>query len=164
MLAINKTAMSDTSEREIFDCLVSNIKLAKAQCPILYRSPRRVGPSYEIMRKALIAVENCCRQACVWREDTRHLAIADKINQLRHKAGGWLRQKPPEVRHFPMMEKLLDMLLISAEMLKNRRTGRVGMILPEVMPVHRENRHVRVANLPPSMTVSKGGIILPAGL
>jgi hypothetical protein len=153
--------MTGLSEVEIFDCMIGNFRSAAEKCEQLAWHPRR-GFVYNAMRKELKLAEGACRQAAAHREDARWLSIGMAIEHAHKRAGTWIRGLPSKdgrkVAH-PLFLKLaesLRKLANDAEILKNRATGRVGMILPEPLPgPHRDTRPVSV-RLP-------SGLIVPAG-
>lgn len=164
--------MGRLTEREIFNCLTENFRLAADHCVELAKRTRR-GPIYTRLREELKLIEGCCRQASAWREDTRWLNIAHVAAEAHRLAGEWLRgvkvgngprRKVPEGELHPMFMQLGDWLRArhaEAIALRDRATGRVGMILPIVRegPL-RESRQHRV-ELPPGMTYRPSGLIVP---
>ena len=164
--------MGALTEREIFDCMATNLKLAAEHADDLAVKPFK-GPIYELYREELSLVEGCCRQASAWREDTRWLDIGLKMAEAHKLAGQWLRgYKINGVRvkvaegekHlcFVKMAELLRALLKKCEETRDQKTGHVGMIVPEpIRPFMRDDRKHRV-QLPFAM--SPGGIIIPHGV
>lgn len=156
--------MGDLTENEIMDCLRDNLRKAIQDCLTLARVPNQ-GPAYVRLRDEAELIEGACRQVAAWREDTRWLGIAFMIAIAKEKAGTWLRgYKTPNGikikladRHrFEMFNKLADnlrLLMVKVDEYQHKRTGKVGLILPEPQrAVHRETR-------PHSMS----GLILPDG-
>ena len=167
--------MGKLTEVEIFDCMRSNLRAAASLCEDLARSPVR-GPNYSKLRDALKLIEGCCRQASAWREDTRWLNIGMVIAEAHKRAGGWLRgQKIDGVKIktaesvmqplFRMLAENLRAIEKLTEQTKTGRTGRVGMILPEMLapPIRTQGRAVTV-QLPNGMKKTASGLILPASL
>ena len=135
--------MGALTEREIFDCLSTNFRLAAEDCEKLARSPRK-GAAYSSLRDRLELLEGACRQASVWRQDTRWLSIGMCMAEAHKRAHGWLmgikieggpRIKIAPGHMHPLFLKLAGNLRLGqkkAEELRDKRTNRVGMILPEL--------------------------------
>jgi hypothetical protein len=167
--------MGALSEPEIFSCLTENCRMAAEHAEFLASSPR-VGPTYRLLRDELELIEGACRQAAHWREDTRWLKIGLAMEHAHKNAGEWLRgikngpgpriPLAPGHKH-PLFMKLAETLRALHKMtddLRDKATGRVGMILPEVQkaPMRTQGRPMQVL-MPPSVQVSRGGILLPPG-
>ena len=164
------TIMGRLTETEIFDCLVTNFRLAAENASKLATSPRK-GLIYDDLRKQLALVEGACRQAGAWREDSRWFPIGLLMEEAHKKAGDWIRGikmpdgsrvKFPNRTLYELFTKLsenLRALHTMAAQLRDAKTGRLGMILPEVQPgPHRDTRPVGW-----NQAITKGGIILPPG-
>jgi hypothetical protein len=139
--------MGALTEIEIFDCLVENFRLAVDNCEKLANVPA-AGPAYNELRHQLLAIEGACRQASVWREDTRWLAIGMMMHEAHQRAGNWLRGHMPR-KLFGMLADNLRAGLKLAQDYRTKATGRIGMILPEIQ------RDIRTSGRPVQ-------IILPA--
>ena len=165
--------MGALTEAEISDCLRTNFKLAAELSDDLARLPLK-GVTYDRFRKTLSLIEGSCKQAAVWREDSRWLEYGLMMAKCHKLAGDWLRGiklddgttrniNPGELH--PLFAKLADNLRMFAALAERTRTaatGKMGMILPAALPApHRDTRPVQV--LLPQLNVSKGGIILPPG-
>ena len=159
--------MGVLTEQEIFDCLKSNLRLAAQNCDKLAVSPRK-GPAYRRLRDELRLIEGACRQAAYWRGDARWLRIGLYMAEVHKRAGDWLRgvkqidgrrvKIAPGQLH-PLFSKLAENLraaYVKASDFQNKRTDRVGLILPKPQPP-RENRDTR----PVGYTPSAGGILMP---
>lgn len=159
--------MGQLTEREIFDCLAVNFRLAAEHCENLARLPRK-GQTYIELRKELRLLEGACRQAAAWREDARWLRVGLYMAETHRRAGDWLRGiKQPgggwrpiaEGQRHPLFMKLAENLRaaqVKAEGLRDRVTGRRGMILPKPFPgPHRDTR-------PVGWTKRASGLITPA--
>lgn len=158
--------MGALTEAEIFDCIATNAKLAAEHCDDLARRPRE-GDTYHKLRTELKLIEGACRQASVWRQDTRWLPIGLMMEEAHKRAGDWLRGSKVEGvrvkladRHyyqcFTKLAENLRGLQREMEALRTRRTGRVGMILPTPLPgPHRDTR-------PVGFRATAGGILLPS--
>ena len=160
--------MGNLTEIEIFSCLSENFRLAAEDCDKLAKLPRK-GRSYSSLRDKLELLEGACRQAAVWRQDTRWLSIGMFMGECHKRAGEWLRgvKVPggPRVKlapgHIhPLFMKLAENLRAAearAEEFRTKATGRVGMILPDAAPApHRDT--VPVGWTRPS------GLIIPDGV
>lgn len=164
--------MGALTETEIFDCMVTNLRLAIEDSRRLAASSLR-GAIYDRFRKELKLIEGCCRQASAWRSDTRWLPLGLMIEQVHAKAGSWLRGvKLPDGTLItfrsgelnPLFTKLaekLEEMLQGVIMLRDKATGRSGVILPDMVPgPHRDTRPSRVI-LPGGMYRTHSGLILP---
>lgn len=162
--------MSDLTETEIIDRMQSSLREAIQASQDLAISSRK-GPTYSRLREHLGLVEGCCRQLSVWREDSRWLKIGMLMSECHKKAGGWLRgYKDPRTGqrvHFGIKAQnpLFSMLAVNligiyemAELIRTAKTGKLGMILPE-MP----NAERRIGAPVMGHRISTGGIILPRG-
>lgn len=143
--------MGNLTEIEIFDCLSANFRLAAEDCEKLAKLPRK-GPTYSALRDRLELLEGACRQAAVWRQDTRWLQIGMFMAECHKRAGEWLRGikvqgSPVRVKiapgHMhPLFLKLAENLRaaqVRADEFRTKATGKVGMILPEAAPApHRD--------------------------
>ncbi len=143
--------MGALTEPEIFSCLIENFRLAAEDCDRLARGER--GPVYKRLKTELALVEGALRQAGYWREDARWLYIV-KIPAMAHKsAGTWLRERHAAWK-FAKLADVLRAGLKAVQDMKDKRTGRIGMILPKPQEgPHRDTRPVQVK--------TPGGIIFP---
>jgi hypothetical protein len=159
--------MSQLTETEIFDCLKTNLRLAAQNCDKLAVSPRK-GRIYQQLRDELRLIEGACRQAAYWRGDARWLRIGLYMAEVHKRAGDWLRgikqidgkrvKIAPGQLH-PLFQKLAENLraaYVKADDFQNKRTDRVGLILPKPQPP-REHRDTR----PVGYTQSAGGVYVP---
>lgn len=157
--------MGALTEREIFSCMAENFRLAAQSCEALAILPV-TGPTYLALRTQLRLLEGTCRQAAVWRQDSRWYEIGLQMAEAHKRAGTWLRgYKDPETgapvkladahrnRCFTMLADNLRKGEKAAVDLRDKRTNRVGTILPEsyTKPVRSKN----------PVMVTRGGIILP---
>ncbi len=160
--------MGSLTETEIFDCLSTNFRLAAEDCEKLARLPRK-GPTYSNLRDKLELLEGACRQASVWRQDTRWLQIGMAMAEAHKRAGEWLRGikiagRPGRIKiadgHMhPLFLKLAENLRLGqkkAEELRDKRTNRVGMILPEL-------GRAPLRDTTPVGWRRSSGLIVPAG-
>ncbi len=153
--------MSYLTEHEIFDCLAQNFASAAEKCEKLAWGPRR-GFIYYAFVKEIKLIEGACQQACTWREDSRWLRIGLMMGEVHRRAGGWMRSSPTKEtrkeadKRFKKLGENLRLFAREAEDLRDKATGKLGMILPEPLPgPHRDTRPVQV--------ITPGGIIVPAG-
>jgi hypothetical protein len=161
--------MSDLTEAEIFSCLVTNFRLAAEHCDDLARLPKK-GPTYLKFRAELKLIEGACRQAAYWRSDARWLQIGLMMEEAHRRAGDWLRgvkgpdghRRPiPQGTLHPLFVKLAENLrlgLARAQEFKDKKTGRMGAILPIVQADPNFERRTF------GYRQTAGGIILPDGV
>lgn len=156
--------MGALTESEIFDCMAENFRLAAGYCDHLARSPIH-GPIYLQLRDSLRLLEGTCRQAAVWRQDTRWYDVGLAMAEAHKRAGGWLRgATDPDTgrkiklasahrfKCFTMLAANLRAAEAKADRLRTARTGRVGMILPDSYRVPGPTRR------------TASGLILPGGM
>lgn len=164
--------MGALTETEIFDQMKTSFRLAIELCEDLARLPLK-GPTYDKFRKQLRLIEGCCKQANTWREDTRWLAFIQLMSECHRRAGDWLRgikqadgtrlRIAPGTLHpaFEMLADNLRALFLVTERIRTEKTGRSGMILPEVMAgPHRDTRPV---GFRAPLVITPGGILIPDG-
>jgi hypothetical protein len=154
--------MGALTEPEIFDCLVTNFREAAERCRFLAWHPRR-GYVYLKFVKNLKLAEGACRQACAHREDARWLPIGMALAETHKRAGRWVRgskTKDERAAAQRLFNKLSDQLMALArdvDDVRNKATGRIGMILPRPLEgPYRETRPIQV--------LTPGGIIVPDGV
>jgi len=82
--------MGALSEREIFDCIAENCRLAAENCDKLAARPIS-GPAYLELRDQLALIEGACRQAAAWRGQDKWLDVAQYFPIAHKMAGEWLR-------------------------------------------------------------------------
>jgi len=153
--------ISRLTEVEIFDCLFSNFAEAAEKCEVLANHPRR-GLVYVSFLKNIKEIEGAALQASTWREDTRWLKISMQMGEVHRRAGHWMRTSPTKEtraeadKRFKKLGEILRMFARECLDLRDKATGRSGMILPEPLPgPHRNVRPVQV--------MTPGGLILPPG-
>lgn len=160
--------MGALTEREIFDCLSTNFRLA-AEAAERLATIKRTGPTYDSLREKLELIEGACRQAAVWRQDARWLQIGIMMAEAHKRAGDWLRGikvagspvriKLADGHRHPLFLKLAENLRAGEQRaieLRDKKTGRVGMILPKA------GRAPRRDTVPVGWRRT-GGILVPAG-
>lgn len=148
-------AVSDLSEIEIFDCLVTNFRDAAEHCEALALQHNRIeGQRYVKLRDNLVKIEGAARQAAMWRDDARWLAIGQHAAECHKKCGDWLRFKT-RGRMFEKCAENMRMMLAAAQDMKDRATGVRGAILPPTPKYDPANRSVQVR--------TPGGLLLPVG-
>jgi hypothetical protein len=160
--------MGDLTEREIFDCLEENFRLAADNAEKLAHVPAK-GPVYAQFRDNLCLIEGACRQANYWRQDTRWLDIAKWCGTVHQTCGDWLRgikvKGGPRVKladghlhpNFMRAAQRLKACHQVAIDFRDKATGKVGMILPTPLPgPHRDTR-------PVGWSRTNSGLFLPAG-
>ena len=168
--------MGNLTEVEIFGCMIENCRKAIEHCERLAREPRK-GLNYQALRKELKLIEGACRQAGMWREDTRWHTIGMQIAQAHAYAlkwvigekapGGGPRVRTPEGDFHPLFMKLaknLTMLMAGIEKTRHERTNRVGMILPVPLRSETRTQGRSVQVLLPGHHRTKAGLIVPSGI
>lgn len=149
-------SMSDLTEREIFDRLMTSCREAAEHCEALAVQVNRIkGQRYVKLREQLKLIEGCCRQAAMWRDDARWLQFGQFAVVCHQKCGDWLRFKT----RGPMFAKLAENMRAmqkGAEQMRDAATGVRGPILPETPKYQPDNRLVQVR--------TPGGLILPPGV
>jgi hypothetical protein len=162
--------MSQTTEAEIFDCLVTNFRLAAENCDTLANRPVS-SPAYVNLRDELKLIEGAFHQACFWREDERWLDIARQIPEAHRLAGEWLRgvevesdvpgaivRRPiPEGQLHPMFAKLAEFLRWCAEKANELRHAKTGVMGANLRPIPHGPRNVSQQGWR-----ARGGLIVPA--
>lgn len=146
-------AVSDLTELEIFDRLISSFRAAEEHCRALARQENRIkGERYNKLRTELQLIEGAARQASAWREDWRWLQIGQYAAECHKRCGGWLRHRDPP-KLFLLLADNMQMMLKATQQLKDRATGKIGLIVPERPKYEPVNRQV-----------SLNGLIIPAGV
>lgn len=166
--------MGALTEVEIFDCMATNLALAADCCDQMATRPTR-GVPFIKFREACANVEGACRQASQWRSDTRWLPMGlmmEKCHQLALKWITGLKVEPRRPRiavserdkhqGFVKMAENLRFAAEAMEILKNSKTGKIGMILPDTSrgPTRTQGRPMQVL-LPEGMSARPSGLIVP---
>lgn len=135
------------TEAEIKDCWRTNMLGAADDARTLAQLPGLrflQGPVFERMRERLKLAEGACRQMCHWREDARWLYLAPMLEELHQRVRLMITMRS-SAELFGMCEQMLRKLVLDADSLENKATGRVGMILPDPVQVIRtDSRPVQV--------------------
>lgn len=134
--------MSDLTEREILDCLITNFREAAENCDNLAKLPMQ-GPTYVKLRENLKLIEGSARQAAAWRDDARWLNVGFGAARCHESAGNWIRGHMPR-QLFTKLATSMRKLQHDTEALRDKKTGRRGTVLPLVHPIHRDTRPVQV--------------------
>lgn len=166
--------MGALTEVEIFDCMATNLAVAADCCDQMAVRPLR-GPAYIKFREACANVEGACRQASQWRSDTRWLPIGLMMEQCHQFVLKWItgfkvnpgrpRVALSERDKHPKFVKMAENLRFAAEgmkILKDGKTGKIGMILPDTSrgPTRTQGRPMQVL-LPDGMASRPSGLIVP---
>lgn len=146
--------VSDLRESEIMERLVTSFREAAEHCEALALQQNRVaGQRYVKLREHLMLIEGACRQAAMWRDDSRWLQIGVYASDCHKKCGDWLRFKT-RGRMFGKLAENMRMMLKAAQEMKDRATGVRGAILPATPKYEPVNRQIQVRS---------SGLIIPAG-
>lgn len=145
--------MTGTTEVELFDQLISNLKAAISECETLAVLPFR-GPAYIRLRENFKLMEGSCRQIAQWREDSRWLPLGLYFEECHQKAMKWVAENaPPHV--FKFLTVQLTGAFVMVERLRTAKTGKLpegyvrqgvlGAILPQPLEgPHRDTTPVQV--------------------
>ena len=124
------------------------------------KSPVR-GKNYRRLIVITKLIEGACRQAGHFRENHEWFLLGRDVHNLQIKYGNWIREKhrgEEAKKLFTLAATTMKRLQRLAQMKKDAKHGRVGMILPVAGPGPMRQRAVQVPRMTP------GGIILPAGV
>jgi hypothetical protein len=168
--------MSDLTENEVIDRLKTSLGEAGAAAVAL-SIETRMGPNYVRLRENLLLVEGCCRQLSAMREDTRWLPLGRMAAEAQQRARNWLagvkvnRDDGGTVRlatamatRHPLFDRLAQNLafwLAGINRMLEMRTGKLGPTLPDMPRRERPVGAPVPVSLPPGMTKTSGGIIVP---
>ena len=131
------------TELEIRQCWRHNLLAAADRAKTLAIVPAQ-GPTYAAMRENLKLAEGACRQMCHWREDARWLYLAPMLERTHQMCGDMIRSHYARPL-FLKLELVLRKLVVDADALENKATGKLGMILPKPERLDRtEGRPVQV--------------------
>ena len=131
------------TEAEIKDCWRHNMLAAADKCSLLQTLPAQ-GATFVALREHLKLAEGACRQMGHWREDSRWLYLAPQLENLHQMArvmivSHYARQL------FTKLEITLRKIVAGAHDLETKKTGKVGMILPDTSRgPHRDTKPVSV--------------------
>lgn len=154
--------MPNLSENEIFDCLMTNFRLAGENCIIL-SDMKGKGKHYTELRKQLKLIEGCCTQISRLRLDYRWLPIGNQIGKAIDLSGSWIRKYRYKDDKF-LYELFMGLAEFMAfgysftKSLKDEKTNTSNPILPEYMDTSTPRSQSST-----SMRISHGGIIIPDG-
>lgn len=124
--------------------MISSLGEAADHCKALAVQQNRIkGQRYVKLREHLHLFEGCCRQAAAWRGDTRWLPLGHLAMDAHKRCGDWLRSRQQGPHFLKLAENLL-LLRKAAQEMKDRATGKLGLILPETGAYRPENRSVQV--------------------
>lgn len=164
--------MGALTEHEIFDRMIGCLKAA-IDCSVqLAVSPLR-GYHYDRLRKNLRLAGDCCRQAATWREDARWLQHDKNLTEAHRRAGDWLRGYRDEAgqrihysrgdihKMFTMLAQVLAQLHNAALGLRDKATGKRGMILPIVRQETRTQGRSVAVKIPSGMAQRASGLLVP---
>jgi|SRR5580698_3920837 hypothetical protein len=149
-------------EHEVFDCLMSNLRMASENCIRLAKNPSN-GKMYTDLQSQLSLIEGASRQVSVRRLDVRWVNMCHQIGAARPLVGGWIRKYRYKNDKFlqELFTKLGEFLAFAyafSNKIKDEKTGVFGAVLPEGM----SERTIKSKN-DVAMRISHGGIIIPDG-
>ena len=138
--------MSGLTEQEISGKHIQSLKEGKQACELLARNqdPDKVAPRghiYGNLQRSLKALEGSCRQLAHFRSDARWIKLgvlyarAMRVAQAKMAAEDWAA--------FGKLGALFEQGLVRMDELANRKTGKVGSILPSrpstwlILPDHK---------------------------
>lgn len=149
--------MPGLDEHQILDRLNECFREAIEHCRNTGNGPMR-GMEYIRFKNAMIALEGCCRQVGVCRDDTAWATFVNTLWPATARAGDWLRKYPitsTSNEAKPLFDKLAEILegwMARMKKLRDSATGQTGTRLPLWMaPIRAQYGR------------SAGGIILPPG-
>lgn len=154
--------MGNLTETEIFDCLMSNFRMAGENCMKL-ATCREKGKSLTELRKQLKLIEGSLTQLSRFRLDARWLPIGIQVGKAIDLSSTWIRKYRYKNDKF-LYELFMGLGEFMAfgysftQDLKSQKTGTSGPILPGHMAL----RDTKPINSP-AMRISHGGIIIPNG-
>lgn len=175
--------MGYLTEVEIIDKLIDSLRIAAQSADDIAVRPAK-GRTYRELRDALAEAESACRQMGHWRGQSIWFQLGATMHEAHKRAGDWLRGIPYYIdgedgsrvkRHkpitlgekHPLFIKLAENLRFArsqAKALKDRSTGVMGAVLPEVAHVGRCEGSPVSVRLPPGMMRTKSGLVLPQGM
>lgn len=170
-------------EGEILDKLIDSLRIAAQAADDIAIRPKK-GRTYRELRDALAEGESACRQMAHWRGQWNWLKLGATMAYAHQRSGDWLRgtqytvttpdggtverRKPiPMGEKHPLFVKLAENLRfckIEAEKLRDRATGVIGAVLPDVGTSHRPVGSPVSVILPPGMIKTASGLIVPQGM
>lgn len=155
--------------------MAENCRLAGENCIRLAISPYK-GKAYDDFWNEIESLVGCCRQAAAWRQDARWYTFEEWLIGVRMRSGRWLRGVkvgPGPSLRIPQNEIQTLFLRVAHKLagkfaeindMRDKATGRLGMILPKPVETFRETRQHRVADLPQAMRKAPSGLIVPSGI
>jgi hypothetical protein len=156
--------LTATTEVEIFDCLINNLKSAASDCESLARLPAK-GPTFQRLVESLALAEGAAQQMCFWRDgDTRWLNFMRAFETAHQMVRKWIVDRAPPEPYLRVAVQI-RLWLKMVEILRDQRTERKsGPILPEAGEATevRQGRPVQVKT--PEAPVMVNGLIIPDGV
>jgi hypothetical protein len=151
--------LADRTEPEIFSLMRDKLRSATAHCKALALLPLQ-GPTYRLLREELKDIEELCRQAGYYRDDSRWFRIGLVWEQIHQKSREWIVAHNPR-KDFLWLAERCEALDRAVDDLQHKATGKLGMILPPVPRAERtEGRPMQVLMTPGGDAVTMGGILL----
>lgn len=132
------------SEKQLFGMLEENLRLGAEACDNLASGKR--GAFYLTLMRHVKIIEQCCRYIGAGpngRQDARWLQFGLKAEEVHKRAGDWLRARDPSWR-FKGLAEVLRQAQHEANVMRHKKTGRSGVILPKAQRYQRDNRPVQI--------------------
>lgn len=124
--------MNALTEKEQFESIRENLRLAAEDASAIATEPE-TGLRYIQLRKHLLAAEEACRAVMWLREDARWSEFSLLFPKCQEISRRWLTPLSVEGKKvFVRMAESLTWLLRYAEDMRTRRSGKRGIILPEI--------------------------------
>ena len=131
------------TEAEIKDMWRSSMLAAASDCSLLQTLPAQ-GATFVRLRENLKLAEGACRQMGHWREDSRWIYLAPQLENL-HQMARMMIVSHYARQLFTKLEITLRKIVAGAHDLETKKTGKVGMILPDTSRgPHRDTKPVSV--------------------
>lgn len=121
--------MTDTTENELFDCIIGNFKSAISDCKQMADPMSLRGLMYQRVKESLKLVEGSSRQIAHWREDSRWLQIGISAEAAHEMLRRWVANHAPG-QQYVFMAVQLERWLNLVETMRHAKTEKIGPILP----------------------------------
>lgn len=119
-------------EKEQFELIRENLRLAVEDCRAI-ATQYETGFRYTQLRKHLLTAEDACRDLMWLREDVRWSEFSLLLPKCQEISRRWLTPLSLQGKKvFSHMAESLAWLLAYVERMRTQKTGRRGIILPEI--------------------------------